>query len=64
MLLINKYVMFLMIPEQKARYEEYEMSRAEACAVEKLCGGNSYEMEKKRDQVAAARAKYVKSLLE
>ncbi len=53
-----------MTPEQKACYEKYQMLRAEACAVEKLCGGNSYEIEKKRDQVVAARAEYVKSLLE
>jgi hypothetical protein len=53
-----------MTPEQKALHGKYQMLLAEARAVEKLCGGNSYEMEKKRDQVAAARAEYVKSLLE
>jgi hypothetical protein len=54
--------MNLMTPKQKALYGRYEMLRADACGVEKQCGGNSNEMEKKRDQVAAALAEYVNSL--
>lgn len=64
MLLINKYVKYFMTPKQKACLDKWHMLRAEAGAVEKWYGGNSHEMNKKRDQVADARAEYVKSLLE
>ena len=59
MLLINKYVQFLMTPEQKARYEKFEMLRAEAGRVEKMCGVNSYEMRKKRNEINDALREYI-----
>ena len=50
-----------MTPTQKACRDKWHMLRAEACAVEKQCGGNSPEMNKKLKQVADARAEYVQS---